>query len=330
MKIKETIGIDVSKQTLDITIHSNQKHLKCNNDLKGFKALLKWVKSNSPFAKENIFYAFEHTGLYSHQLAICLSEKEIPFAMIPGLEIKRSLGIVRGKDDKVDSKAIARYAYRLRDEITCYDVPTKEIDALRRLLSLRERKVKQKAGYLASFKELSSVLVKKDHKVLFVEIEKNINQLKKSISIIEKEMLSIIKENSDLSKLYKLITSIKGVGSQIALYTIVFTNAFTKFKNYRQFASYCGIAPFPNSSGTSLRGKTKVSNLANKKMKSILDMGAKVALQHNKEMKEYYKRRLEIGKNKMSTINIIRNKLIARMFAVVKRGTPYVSLTEYV
>ncbi|MCK5705403.1 MAG: IS110 family transposase, partial [Cyclobacteriaceae bacterium] len=88
--------------------------------------------------------------------------------------------------------------------------------------------------------------------------------------------------------------------------------------------SYCGIAPFPNTSGTSIRGKTKVSNLANKKIKSLFDLCAKSAIQHNPEMKAYYNRRLEEGKNKMSTINIVRNKLLSRIFAVVNRQTPYV------
>ena len=127
----------------------------------------------------------------------------------------------------------------------------------------------------------------------------------------------------------RLIISIKGVGKQTALFMIVYTHGFTKFKNWRKFASYCGIAPFPNLSGTSIRGRTKVSNLANKKIKSLFDLCAKSAIQHNPEMKAYYYGRLDEGKNKMSTINIIRNKLLARIFAVVERQTPYVDTMKY-
>lgn len=123
--------------------------------------------------------------------------------------------------------------------------------------------------------------------------------------------------------------SIKGVGSQTALFMIVTTNGFTKFASWRKFASYCGIAPFPNTSGTSIRGRTKVSNLANKKIKSLFDMCAKSAIQNNPEMKIFYHRRLEQGKNKMSTINIIRNKLLSRIFATIKRQTPYVDVLKY-
>lgn len=70
-------------------------------------------------------------------------------------------------------------------------------------------------------------------------------------------------------------------------------------------------------------------NLANKKIKSLFDLCAKSAIQHNLEMRIYYKRRLEEGKNKMSTINIIRNKLLARIFAVIERQTPYVDIRKY-
>ena len=139
----------------------------------------------------------------------------------------------------------------------------------------------------------------------------------------------IINSDSTLKEQFQLLKSIKGVGNQIALFTIVYTEGFTKFKTHRQFASFCGVAPFPNKSRTSLRGRTKVSSLANKKLKSLLDLGSKVALQHNTEIKLFYQRRVEMGKNKRSTINIIRNKLIARMFAVVKRGTAYVETMKY-
>lgn len=329
MEIKETIGIDVSKLTLDVTIHSTQDHLKCENTLVGFKKLVKWVKSNSKFKENQTLFLFEHTGLYSNQLSVYFDKKDISFTIISGLEIKRSLGITRGKDDKVDSRVIARYGYRLRDEITLSKVPSKDIDRLQRLLSLRERFVKQQAGHKAYLKEIGLVLIQKENKLLFSETKKAIKNLQTSVLTIEKEMKEIIKGNTELKTNYDLITSIQGIGIITALFTIVYTGNFAKFKTARQFASYCGVAPFPNSSGTSLMGRTKVNNLANKKLKSLLDMASKTAIQHNLELKTYYLERVEKGKNKMSTINIIRNKLISRMFAVVKRQSEYVDLMKY-
>ena len=146
---------------------------------------------------------------------------------------------------------------------------------------------------------------------------------------VEIAMREIIFSNHELKKQYKLITSIKGVGVQTALFMIVTTGAFTKFPTWRKYASYCGIAPFPNTSGTSIRGKSRVSNLANKKLKKLFNLCAKSAIQHNQEMKGYYLKRVEEGKDKMKVINIIRCKLLARIFATIKRQTPYVDTFKY-
>ncbi|WP_299673068.1 IS110 family transposase, partial [uncultured Polaribacter sp.] len=309
MKILDTVGIDMSKLNFDVRIHSSQSYEQFENKKKGFTKLLKWTYKNSNFPKQNILFVFEHTGLYSYELSVFLTEKKIPFSLVPGLEIKRSLGIARGKNDKVDATKIALYAYRLRDEITTYKLATEQVQSIKRLLSLRERLVKQRSGFKASFKEQNRVLVAKENETLF-SIQKNmIKHLTKQIDQVEKQIRLLIKSDDKLNEQFKLIVSIKGVGEQTALFMIAYTDGFTKFETWRKFASYCGIAPFANVSGTSIRGKTKVSNLANKKIKSLFDLCAKTAIQHSPEMKAYYHRRLDEGKNKMSTINIIRNKL---------------------
>ena len=329
MKIKQTIGIDISKLTFDVRIYSNQMYLPFNNQKQGFNKMLKWVNKNNPFEQCETLFIFEHTGLYSHQLGIFLTENNVSFTIVSGLEVKRSLGIVRGKDDKIDATKLARYAYRLRDEIQTCKFPTKQIQSLKRLLSLRDRLVKHRAGYKACYKEQKRIFTKKDNQVLFNVEEQTISFLSKKIIKVEQEINTIIKSDQTLKTQYDLITSIKGVGSQTALFIIVYTCGFIKFKNWRKFASYGGIAPFPNRSGTSIMGKTKVSHLANKKIKSLLDQCAKSSIQHNQEMKLYYNKKVEQGKNKMSVINSIRNKIIARVFAVVNRGTPYVDFMKF-
>ena len=329
MKIMETVGIDISKLTFEARVHTSQAYQTFDNETKGYQDLVSWAYKNSCFSKEEIVFVFEHTGLYSHQLSVYLSSREIPFLMVPGLEIKRSLGMARGKDDKKDATKIAQYAYRLRDEIVPSQLATEEVMNLKRLLSLRERLVKQRAGYKASLKEQKRVLPRKTNEVLLSTQEKMIKYLSKQIDIVEEQMKGIIKENESMSRNFKLLNTIKGVGPQTALFMIAYTANFTKFRDSRKFASYTGIAPFPNTSGTSIRGRNKVSNLANKKIKSLLDLCAKSSIQYNLEMKKYYEQRIDIGKNKMSTINIIRNKIVSRMFAVVKRNEPYVNLMKY-
>jgi len=330
MKILDTVGIDVSKRTIDVVLHQSQAYTQFENSKKGFLKMLKWVYKNIKVNKNNLLFVFEHTGLYSYNLSVFLNERDINFSMVSGLEIKRSLGIARGKNDKVDAQKIARYAYRLRDEIKPKKLPEKDIEKLKRLLSLRDRLVKQRAGYKTTVNEQKRVLLKKDNETLINTQEKMIKYLTKQITAIEKEINGIIESNETLKKQFTLITSITSVGAQTALFMIVYTEGFTKFTKYRKFASYSGIAPFTKLSGTSIRGKTKVSNLANKKIKSLLDQCAKNAITHNTEMKKYYYKRIDEGKNKMSTINIIRNKLLSRIFAVIQRKTPYVNIYKYV
>lgn len=326
MKISEVIGIDVGKQALESLMHTNQLPHEFENKPSGLKRLLKWVTNNAKCPKNEILFAFEHTGLYSYPLSVFLTENDFNYIMVPGLEIRRSLGISRGKDDKIDAKKIALYAFRRRDEITPYQLAVKKISEIKRLLSLREKLVKQRAGYQGTLKENERFLKRKDNQVLFSVQEKLINELKKQIAKVEQELNTKINNDQQLKKMYQLITSIKGVGPQTALFVIALTNGFTKFENWRKFACYSGIAPFPNQSGISIKGRTKVSHLANKKMKALLSSCASSSINYNPEMKLYYERRLKEGKHKMSTLNIIRNKILSRIFAVVERGTPYVNI----
>ncbi|MDR1120095.1 MAG: IS110 family transposase, partial [Dysgonamonadaceae bacterium] len=116
----------------------------------------------------------------------------------------------------------------------------------------------------------------------------------------------------------------------VATYLIVYTHNFTRFANWRKFACYCGIAPFEYQSGTSVRGRTQVSSIANKRVKKMLHLAAICAIHFDTELREYYLRRQAEGKTKMAVINIVRNKLVSRAFAVVKRWTPFVDIKKYV
>jgi len=330
MDIKEVIGIDVGKNLNEARIHTNQKLFEFENNIGGFKALEKWVVNNVKCHKNKIMFAFEHTGLYSYPMSVYFTEKGYSYIVIPGLELKRSMGITRGKDDKIDAKRIATYAYEKRSNLRPFELPQEEIIQIKRLLSLREKLVKQRAGYKSTLGEFKKFLKRKDNIMLFDIHQKMIKELSKQIEKLENKLTEIIKNDKQLKQMYELIISIKGVGPQTALFLIAYTDKFTKFDNWRKFASYCGIAPFPNRSGISIRGRTKVSNLANKKIKSLLDLCAKTSIQHNAEMKLYYEKRIKIGKPKMSTINIIRNKILSRIFAVIQRGTPYVNTMGYI
>lgn len=329
MKFQAFIGIDVSKSTIDVYLRNAGNHKVFSNDLEGFKAMVEWLMEIlGQVTNDELLFGFEHTGLYSELLMGFFSSHNFPFTVIPGLELKKSLGIRRGKSDKADSKDIAEYLYEKREKIKLFEMPSKNLELIRKLASYRERLVKERAAYKTRLGEYQKIYGKEYFEVYVNSHKELIDCMDKQIKKIEIEIQRLIREDQKLSRQYRLINSIKGVGPQTATIMIVLTKGFTSFQNWRKFASYSGIAPFPNQSGTFV-GKTKTNSLANKRIKSLLTMCAGVAIQYNSEMKLYYEKRVSEGKNKMSTMNIIRNKLVSRIFAVVERDSPYVDVLKY-
>jgi transposase len=330
MKIKkEVIGIDVSKLTLDVFIHSLKHHFIVSNNPAGFSKLLQVIWKELPANKGNLFFCFEDTGKYSLPLCIFLNGEKLSFSMVPALDIKRSLGLVRGKNDKKDAGFIALYAWRKRDEIKPTIFPAGAIVRIKQLLSLRNKLVKHKKAYQTAMCDIQDYFKEGDSQ-FYLDVNKRVIKLLSSeMESIEKEIETIIKSDPEVQKNYKILKTIPGIGKIIAFYLIAYTHNFTKFENARKFCCYCGIAPFENRSGTSLKGRTKVNPLANKMIKALLNMGALSAVRNNPEFRSYYNQRVENGYNKMSTINIIRNKIVFRAFSVIKRGTPYINLHKF-
>jgi transposase len=321
MKVLHIIGADLSKKSVDLFCYQFKSYLQIENSYTGFQELQRWLKRQK-IKKTDVMIVMEHTGLYSYHLEAFLHKHQIRFTKVSALAIKRSLGLVRGKNDKLDAQRIARYGYEKRDCLVATLKPDPTLERLQMLHSTRERLVRQRASLLCAVKEYKAVLSQSDAIIKSqLALIKNFTQ---QIKTIESEIKIYIAKEQGVNDNYKLLTSVKGVGKVVATATIVKTRNFTLFTDPRKFACYCGTAPFEHSSGKSIRRRTKVSHLADKEMKTLLDQSAKSAIQYDKELKKYYQRRIEMGKSKKSTINIVRNKILYRMFAVVKRQTPFV------
>jgi len=330
MKKKQIIiGIDVSKAILDVFIHSFNYHFIVENDPKGFVILLETICKICNCKKEDLFFCFENTGKYSRMLSVFLHTQEITFVMAPALEIKKSLGITRGKNDKVDARRIALYAFEKKERLVPTVLPGEKIDRIKMLLSLREKLIKHRTAYKNGITDLHDCYIEGETRMIKEIQQRLINNINTEIEAIEKEIFVIIEKDHSMHKNFKLILSVRGIGKIIAFYFIAYTANFTLFANARAFACYCGIAPFENSSGTII-GKPRVHHYANKQLKALLNLAAMSAIQMKGEYRQYYNKRInELGMNKMSTLNIIRNKLVFRVFAVVNRGTPYVDLYKF-
>jgi transposase len=323
MKISSILGIDVSKKTLDCYLHVQQQGLAAvSNDIKGFKCIYRWLLKVLKNTNE-LLVVMEYTGIYTYGIERYLEQQNIKFVKRPALDIKRSIGMVRGKSDRVDSKFISKYGWLKKDELQPMTPQTDEQLELQQLMSHRDKLVVDKASYQSKLKELSLQMGAKMNTKIAQSMTYVMDVLHQEIKEVEKEIEKLIKSNDVLYTNYQLMCSVIGIGFATGVHILIATENFTRFTDARKFICYCGVAPFEHSSGTSIRGKTRVSHLANKKIKSLLTMAATSAIQHDPELKEKYQQKVKGGKNKMSAINMIRAKLLQRVFAVVKNQKPY-------
>ena len=326
------VGIDVSKKTLDVTIlyecesSTKTEYYKIENHKKSIDSFVK--KTLGRYDLKQILFCFETTGVYSLPLSYYLNENKLSYWQVPAIEIKRSKGIKRGKDDKIDSKDIAFYAYTHTHKLRLGCMPPKSIQQLRLLFTEREKILKALAIFRSTAENKDFISKEVLHPIISVN-ESVINKLNQTLKSIEEKMLTIINSEDKLKRQYELITSIKGIGNQTAIYIIIVTKGFETFENWRQLACYAGVAPFPYQSGTSIHGRNKVHPLADKKLKSLLALCALTAIQHDKELKIYYERKIKEGKHKMLVINNIKCKLLARVFAVINRKTPFINTFKF-
>jgi len=328
---KTFVGIDVSKLTLDVTIlnpHYRKLHHRVfDNADEGHIKLKDWLCVFHSLDLTCTLFCLEHTGLYTRSIERFLVGNKAYVWKESSLHIKKSLGLTRGKNDKIDSRRIAEYAYRFCDKADINGLYPSVIQKLRDLLTTRERLNKSLKSIMVSINELKRVDLRQAINLETYQLAA-IRGLKESIREVEEAMFETVENDKQLRKHCEMAISIPGVGKILAIKLMVYTQMFTRFESVRQLACYCGVAPFEHRSGTSINGKTGVSKFANMDLKSTLHLASLSAIQHNPDLKAYYQRKVIEGKSKMCAINAVRNKLLSRIIAVIKRQTPYVVLTQ--
>lgn len=320
------LGVDVSKETLDAVIYPGKDRkadfLHISNDYNGLNEMVRWLKTRKIMTDELLICA-EHTGIYTNNLISFTDKKSIALCLESPLAIKKSLGITRGKNDVVDASRIAEYAYTYREKLKLYQKPSETIIQLQHLLTERRQYVKQRTSLLA----IKSELGKYDTAKSKARRDATTRRLQKVVEEIETQMRSIITEDPSVKQNYDLVSSVMGIGLINAVSTIVYTRNFHSFDTPRQYACYIGVAPFDNTSGTSIKGQTRVSPLCRSQQKAELSMAARSAIMNDPWIKKYYQRKMKEkgGARNMHglVLNAVKFKLIMRMFAVVKSGKPY-------
>ncbi len=318
-------GVDISKKTIDVTLlkDAEQTHRQFSNDSFGMDELMKWIKDLKLDYGDALF-CMEATGLYCFPLTQFLAENSIDTWIEHPTQIKRANALARGKNDKIDSRRIAAYAAKNLDRLRLWKPATNTIEKIKHLASLRERLVETKKRLLTPINEFEAMGNVAMAKLLSKSIKSSLAALDKDLNNVETRIRDIVNEDENLKQLYKLITSVVGIGFVTAINLLIHTNGFTVLKDTRKLACYCGVAPFEYSSGSSIRGKTKVHFMANKKLKCNLHMASLSAVKLDADLKTYYERKVAEGKNKMSVLNAVKNKLLARVVAVVNKQQEYV------
>ena len=224
---------------------------------------------------------------------------------------------------------IARYAWLYKSELVLSSPKEQDIQELGRLLSFRDQLVRDRTGKMISLKEMQISLSSSSTDNCCKIIKKTIHYLSKQILALENCIKNLMKSDESLQKNYELLNTLKGVGLVLSSQLLYHTNNFKRFSSWRQFSSYCGVAPFKHSSGTSIYPKSRIHNIGDRKMKTLLTLASVSAIQCDKELKQYYNKKVAEGKPKMVALNNVRNKILSRAFAVIKRGTPYVELQKF-
>ena len=239
--------------------------------------------------------------------------------------IKNSMGLARGKNDAIDAARIAEYACRYSDKAVRYRIPDAALVSMKNRLADREFLLTDKKRYQSQISDQKRYMAPGDFKHKNSRWKKVIKAIEEQIKAIDAEIESIIAANPALTRQRELLTSIDGVGDRIAINMIAVTGGFTRFQNARQFCSFAGLTPYRYDSGTSVRSKAKTSKRANQTMKALLHLAAVSAATHMKESeyRDYFERKTKEGKHVMCVLNVVRAKLVHRMFSVIRRDAEY-------
>lgn len=322
------IGIDVSKAKLDLALldpgGKKLGHAVVPNTPKGLVDCLKrWTKEEL-LVREECLACFEPTGHYSNNVLRTMLGAGVSTAMVHPLEIKRRMGMVRGKNDKVDAQRIADYAMRYHDQCRLVNQNTLAVLDLRHLLAFRRRVQVEKAKHQVYRSDMYPCLGSGVRKHMDPYSKERIRQARDAVAKIDALILQQIKADPVMDKQYELLLSVELVGPVLASHLLVSTERFSRMAGARQLACQAGIAPHQHSSGASVHAKARVSHHADKGLKAKLHMAALSAAKGRGELGAFYKRKVAEGKNPMSVLNAVRNKIIHRVCAVIQRGTPYV------
>lgn len=310
-KDKIIYGIDISKDKLDV-YSEKEGHFVVENSSKGFQELKKKLDKKA-------LVVMEATGYYHYRLAQFLSKEKEEVSVVNPLQVKRfiQMKLAKIKTDKSDSKWI--YEYAKNNDVPLYTAATEVQAECLQMFRLLDSYIKKQTATKNKIHGEEALGV--PSKFVYQSLKRDLKHLKKEIKLLEGKLLEMVKKEDQKS--LTLLKSIPGMGDKTAMFLLVATEGFSKFETASQLCSFVGITPTIRESGSSVRGRSSISKIGNKKLRNLLFMCSFSAYKHNKACKALFDRIVAKGKSKKLALIAVCNKLLKQAFAIVKSGLPY-------
>ena len=309
------IGIDVSKDSF-VAAYPKKSGYTTKTFLNTTSGVRQFISS----LPEDCHCVMEATGNYSMLLLYLLQQANIIVSMENPQKIKHFARAMLSttKTDEIDAKLIALYGEKM--EPAPYKIPSESIILLKQKRTVL-RQLKKQLIAMTNMQHAMSVLPKQDPTAK-VAIEQTIKFLRKQISKLEDEITHL--SNKEFKRQMELLTSIKGIGENIASALILATGGFTYFSSAKQISRFLGLCPTYQQSGTSVNVKGHINRNGDTHLRSLMYVVAFSSIRSNTACKETYERLRSRGKSGRVAIIAIANKLIRQAFAVVINNRPYI------
>ena len=304
-------GIDISKDFFDV-MSQKGVHYQFKNTPKGFRDFLKILTKKS-------HCVMEATGYYHYQLAYFLVGNNILVSVENPLSVKRfiQMKLSKIKTDKRDAKMICEYAQCVALKLWKGESEAQqECLQIIRMLSVYGKQrtaLKNKIHGEDTLGNTNTLVVK--------SIKRSLKSIKKETDLLEKQLLEIVKKSHQ--DLLTRLESIPGLGRKTSLMLIVLTDGFDRFETASALCCYSGLTPTIRQSGSSIKGRPRISKMGNPKLRNLLFMCSFTACKYNKNCKTLYDRIVAKEKSKKLALIAVCNKLLKQAFAVAKSGLPY-------
>ena len=325
--VKQSVGIDVAQNELVVSFGRMYEDWTSEvfafktfaNNKKGFLGLVSWV--NKLAAPLEVRYVMEATGVYHENLAYFLDDQGCHLSIVLPNKISNYFRTLEVKTvtDKTSSQVIARFGLERR--LDKWKRPKPVFKRLRQLTRERGQLVQQRT---AAKNQLHAEKCEAEaNKSTIARLQKQITFLDKQELEIKTEIAALIKEDSEVQRAVKLIGSLSGIGVLTAATVLAETNGFELIGNKRQLTSYAGLDIREKQSGTSVKGKPKISKRGNKHLRKAMHLPALAAIRHDDRFKQIFVRL--VGKHgiKMKAVVAVQRKLLEMTYTIYKNQTPY-------